>query len=503
MTILNRLEKLEESSNSLQLVNKVKLFKEYYINEGSKLSDIAATKTLLYLLENCTDKDEHLSNFIISESKLLEWDKFHLSEIIMELSNTNLYKNDLKLSYILENFKANLVNGVSECLLVKPLLSVMESYNWSNDIKSITQKLEESYNSRYNDILLYETYTKIYQTGEALYKDLLDTLVESYKQGWNLDTLKSNTKTWNFLSEMIDLYSNFKSDKKEIQSNNNVKVSPLFVVAEINESSKEYLYILESNKHCIQNFITLESNKIELTSSNDVSNLSTDFKHFTSLIESSNINLEHLQDSTLIYYNKNHTLKFKIDENDCISVLINDELLESDNILESIKYKSGSFYNESIINDCRLILKYLPNIIKVDESYNLESKFNDQMVLSYIKLNENNYTLTFDRLTGDRLVESYQTVTSLVNYVKESINYDLTDTFLRHLDDEKVKIDNINNNRKAILENIKELDAKKIKLVECINSGDYDNSTLNQALDMINEKIQMEREEYNKYETLK
>lgn len=501
MKILNKLNKLVQESNSLQLHEKHKMLGNYLMSEGSNFTTSQTTKVVLKVLNECTDKDVALTNFIAREEKLLGWDSLNLSENILEIYNTSIYETETRISYIVDAINEQLKAGISECLLIENLRESLAPFSWSNECINIINNIDKKIVENYNGILLYKTYMSLYNNNQEIYEGLMTELEDAYSNNWDLRTLKSNTSAWSYLGEMVNLYQGFKEPNTEIQSSMTTSVDNIFGLVDVNESSREFVYLLNNDKHSINNFVVIENNEIRLLESSEFDLLSDGFKKMTQLVETSNMNLELLGDNKLKYYGSSDVVEFELLEGN-VQIKLNGDILSSDEPITEMSMKMGVFNSKQLIMDTALIAEQFKNIYEFDNSHKLTSKLNENVTLSYLNFGDNTFTTLFDKVSGHRTIEKQSSLTNMVEYVKESFNYDLTDSFYTHLNEEKYTMKVAREVKSLILENIKELESVKSKILESIESDEFDNDILKQALLLTEEKIATEKGDYNKYETL-
>ena len=499
MKILNKLNKLVEESTSLELREKSNMINNYFLNEGSTLNTVQNTKTLLSILKECKDVDGKIGEFIKLEERLLNWHDLNLSENILAIYNTEIYKSEPKLGYILENISSQIQNGTSECLLIEGLRGAICSYSWSKECKGILESLDNKILENYNNILLYKTYLTLYTSNNEIYEGLMNKLESAVINEWDLTTLKNETKTWSYLSQMINLYNGYKNiNKNSIQSNHTTIVESVYGLIDLNESSKEFIYVMKTGKHSVNNFITIENDKMEILETIDFDLLSDSFKTMTQLLESKEMDLSRLDENVLKYYLSNDVLEYKLDENTKeVSIKYNNVLLESEKPFHDLSIRVGTLGETKLVHIAKVIYENFQNIVQFDDSHKLISKLNENITLSYLTLNENIYTTIFDKFTGQRIIEKQDSITKMVDYIKESFHYDLTETFYKYLNEEKSLNESNQVSKKIILKSLEELGEVKIKLHNLILSESFDNGLLEQALELVNNKIIKEKEEYN------
>ena len=87
--------------------------------------------------------------------------------------------------------------------------------------------------------------------------------------------------------------------------------------------------------------------------------------------------------------------------------------------------------------------------------------------------------------------------------VKENYKFDISENVKLPLKRSEAKNTKIDENLSVIISELNELESKKLEIREMINENTYDNSLLNESIELIEGRIDYLRDEYNSLQSKK
>ena len=480
---------------------------ESIVTFGSYTSDKAV---LQILTEKCKDfilENEDFANYVEKEKRYY-WITRGLSESLLEaVQGLNCLGDYPQLRSKVNGLKAKLESSTSPVQFVNTVHSFLNEYRWIDEVNAIYENLESELNRFSDDIILYESIRTI---DKRFLNNITLPIVES------IDTflLNKNTSELPSIVNSLSKFPAFQTITEHIQQkylsaknenvmliggiHSNVKVKKLVSPALVLESNGNILFTA-FNKFFEYNANTQSVNETNVSESPD-NKKQNDFIKLAQLVNGKTAKLD--ENNFSFGLNNGKSINFSYSEEKNYVTTSYDNLIIENNDFERFVIGAKTDWQfQQLIPYFRLMVERLGSFIHFDNAQLLEVKNYDNTGVIIFK-NANNKLSLYKSNPAMHESKMLNKLNSLqtINYVKEFLNVDITQSLRNMVEVEAQSIQVIDSDLKALSEAILLMEQNLRK----VNSGMSDSTykDINESLEdlsiTMNEELSELKASYNK-----
>lgn len=480
---------------------------ESIVTFGSYTSDKAV---LQILTEKCKDfilENEDFANYVEKEKRYY-WITRGLSESLLEaVQGLNCLGDYPQLRSKVNGLKAKLESSTSPVQFVNTVHSFLNEYRWIDEVNAIYENLESELNRFSDDIILYESIRTI---DKRFLNNITLPIVES------IDTflLNKNTSELPSIVNPLSKFPAFQTITEHIQQkylsaknenvmliggiHSNVKVKKLVSPALVLESNGNILFTA-FNKFFEYNANTQSVNETNVSESPD-NKKQNDFIKLAQLVNGKTAKLD--ENNFSFGLNNGKSINFSYSEEKNYVTTSYDNLIIENNDFERFVIGAKTDWQfQQLIPYFRLMVERLGSFIHFDNAQLLEVKNYDNTGVIIFK-NANNKLSLYKSNPAMHESKMLNKLNSLqtINYVKEFLNVDITQSLRNMVEVEAQSIQVIDSDLKALSEAILLMEQNLRK----VNSGMSDSTykDINESLEdlsiTMNEELSELKASYNK-----
>lgn len=363
-------------------------------------------------------------------------------------------------------------NPLLKYRIAKSLFESLANYNHLESVAALRNYISNAYNENSLRFQVSNVYDNVCNYNGSLYENLSKDLMNAVDSESIESDIKriANQNPWN--NQIKALSESLSYNRGEAVSTKSCTVN------------KVYSPILVTNEGVIfhihgKNYISDGKTVNECAMVNDI--------NYNNVING--LNLAKIQGEEINFYGTNKVLSFNTNEG---SVKLNDtDLTECNSFEIKDALIANNFYDIRNISNVDIVSKFFESVDclrAVNSFYDIKSNDFLNLYLTVIAVEEGYYV---NYINGSMQVNEMKYIPNaenLVEYVKENINYDITNVVLESLVEEGNKKAEIEKTRQEISESIAKLEEKKEMVNKAIEKLG-NTPELSEALDLISQEI--------------
>jgi len=521
----NRAHMLMESWDSM---NKSRKNSGSYSDKTDSLNERSPAETPFHSMSR-----EDLVNFIfdgeLDTEKLLDnYSNEELVEIAIEKSNKNkeemamaekdsykkglvdlgVYESVLSLltsslnghpSFLstLNKYKSLIeIKGVSESFLAQDFIAEMKNFDWDDSVKIEIKKIKDSISENESKIAVEKTISAVKKDPSwKFYSDATELMTEWIKNGdLSEKMLAKNLSKWSFNPYVKGLVNKL----NEMES---VKNKSLNVPSKQGESYVEKVF---SPVEMFEGNTTFYlSGKFYSANESGISTHNSPSEEFVSLVESFNSKFLKVNDNGANFYIGKTKISIVL-EGENKNVYLDGKVVTFSNIAGLAKLVESRFAgglnqtDPKVVKDVVTIYENLENIVEIDFAKSIRSRIYEDLSVNLLKWNDKIYVNKVNpAMRENSIYES--TGRKAVRFVKELLNYDISEGLTEYLEGEDKVRSIMINDRAKVLENIQrvELEIRKIENAISVDRSLAESKEISMAKSALEKEVDSLKEKWN------
>lgn len=417
-------------------------------------------------------------------------------ESIQTLLNCSL-KDHPSFSIVINKYRSLIESkGISESYIVYDFLKDISNFNWDNTVKTEVTKIEESVRSNESRIAVEKTIGAVRNDPSwKFYSDATKIMTEWVKNGeLSEKMLAKNLSRWSFNQHVNGLVNKL----NEMES---IKNKSLNVPSKQGESYVEKVF---SPVEMFEGNTTFYlSGKYYTANESGISTNNSPTDEFKNVVESFNNQFLKVGDDGAIFYiGKTKIAIVMEDENK--NVYLDGKNIQFSDISGLAKLVESRFSgglnqaNPRIVKDIITIYENLENIVEIDFAKSIRSRIYEDLSVNLLKWNDKIYVNKVNpSMRENSIYES--TGRKAVRFVKELLNYDISEGLTEYLEGEDRVRSIMINDRSRVLENIQAIESeiKKIETEIASNRDLSESKEIMVAKSALEKEIEILKEKWN------
>jgi hypothetical protein len=388
-----------------------------------------------------------------------------------------------------------MAKSISEAFLVENFLEDLKQFSWENSVKSILENLEKVVDLRKREIEAIKVYENIKNSpGRDLFSDVT-TQIENWlvTESRDSDSLVHGLKRFgfnpivrNFIS-FLSLHENKNTSKFNVgYDNENCKVDNIYSPIHLNEDGSTLFY--SEGK-----FFKIYEDRMEECHLDEVP---PKMRDRASVMSDRDVKVE---DNKIAIRLGGQKIEISfVGENK--NIYFNGKPIKESDVPLAINTSARNIFETSNnnINKAMKVIEVSENIVDIDFGKSVKSRIYEGAVANVFKLGKTIYVQTVN--PSMKLNKVYEcNSTQAVNIIKDFIKYDISESLTEFLDGENAVLSIMNNDKKAISQNISVLENElsKIEKAQIENSMLADSKELSQVKEGITNEIESLKDKWN------
>lgn len=497
-----RIETLSSSTSSLKAIelckealNKLTEYTTNFRITPSILEQVETTvgQALVEGLAIATDKDDKVTNFIITEKRIIGINNLGVREAIIAVKSTEIYSHP-SLRYIAESLSQ--LDGIPEYLVAQTVIEKLSSFSFDPTVASHVSKIQENVNKYAEDIRIYTAVKQINETKSSFLYSSFERQLDEYL---DVRTAVNRAKLLEALSKFSydATVRNLHNIVLETSTNFNIQSTSDSCVTEkvyspviVNENAETF------NVH--GKFYTKSGVDITPLTETQVKELPTEFVFLSNYLNQPTVKIT--ENSISIY---NRDKKIIISESNGVnSISINDRTVSPEEFTK-IYMNAGVFRRDEIteMSNIQKVVDNWDSLMELNFVQTLRSKIDPAVYVDIFKIDETIHINKVNPVMNENVFFPFCTATQSRAMVLEYLNYDLATTFKSILPKEDYKIATLTEKKKEYLTAITSLEEKKSLLENHTDPRVKNSSEVKEIIIAITEEINTLKAEYFEVQT--
>jgi len=456
----NRVEKLKNSTSDAAVREVLESLLELAGNVSEqKLSTLVHEK-----LSETKSSDIHVKRFLDSEKNLNKLNDMGISRALDRIRYTGVWDHNPRIQYVTEWYQKSKVMETPDFLLSEQFVAQLKPFCFDPSINEAVKVVMDAQNNLAEEIAVATAVHTLENSKSAkFYKPLITNLREFIEN-------KSSDLRSAMIAEM-EIYSyepiirNLQNQLKTFESNeakSKFNISRTSTECIVNPVFSFVLVEKNSDYFAIDNHYFKKVNEtitpIEIDS---MRRINENFVRLNSIINRNNVAVDR---NTISYEYGNNVLKINVSDK---SIVLNGNKLNISEVNNKL-VESGIFRwnQQDDLNNFNAIYENIDTLCEIDFAKTIISKNHPSIKASILRLGGSVTVVKTNPFMNENKVYSSMNGTQARDFILEFLNYDISESLSDFLSTENRAIQQIENERRVILNKIDECERNILKIEE-------------------------------------
>ena len=443
--------------------------------------------------------DRLILEFIANENRFISLNKMGIHESISKILENPIVKQYPHVKNVLNSIKIQSENK-PDYMVLESYLSFLNEFKWDSQINFEYDIFVQKRDKVYEDILCLNVLSYLNNSKLAnLYKPIIEK-IDTYFQDKTTVSRKQIIDTITKMEKMdVDLQkinNDFKVLENREQNTFNL----------LHDNSKSTIHNVYGPVHITENAVyglingqyyrlTNNGNKIESVSEEVVNKISPSLTRFKNLL--SRGVLSYGKDGEIYVNFVKDSIKIVTENKDVYlnGNKTNIESIKHKMIMEAMTNRAYNIY----VQELNFVYENIDCFVEYDFAKTISSLLNEGVFVTIMKTNEDILVNKIDISKNDSSVYRFTRGNKLKNFIKEHLNYDISESFKDLLSKEDLLKESINSRIKEVLNTITEYNSvlEKIKIEKESNLVVAESTKISKLENSIISSIKTLQEKYN------
>ena len=458
-----RVEKLKNSTSDVAVREVLENLLELAGNVSEqKLSNLVHEK-----LSQIKSSDVHLKRFLNTEKNLNKLNDMGISRALDRIKYTGVWEHNPRIQYVTEWYQKSKVMETPDFLISEQFVAQLNPFCFDPSINEAIKVVRNAQQNLAEEIAVATTIHTLENSKSAnFYRPLLENLRE-FIENKSADLRSAVIAEMNIYSyePVIRNLQNQLKTFESAETKSKFNISSTTTECHINSVYSFILVEKNSDYFAIDNHYFKKVNEnITSIETDSMARINENFVRLNSIINQSNVTIDR---NTISYEYGNNILKINISDK---SIIHNGSTLHLDEVNNRL-VEAGLFRwnQQDDLNKFNLLFENLNNLCEIDFAKTIVSKNHPSIKASILRLGGSVTVIKTNPFMNENKVFSSMNGTQARDFILEFLNYDISESLTDFLSSENRAIQQLENEKKAILDNIDSCDRNIKKLEEAQN----------------------------------
>ena len=456
----NRVEKLKNSTSDAAVRETLENLLELAGNVSEqKLSALVHEK-----LNEVKSSDIHVKRFLETEKNLNKLNDMGISRALDRIKYTGVWEHNPRVQYVTEWYQKSKVMETPDFLLSEQFVAQLSPFCFDPSINEAVKVVRDAQDKMAEEIAVATTVHLLEGSKSAkFYRPLINNLREfiENKSADLRSAMIAEMEIYSYEPIIRDLQNKLKTfESQEATSKFNISrattecnVNPVFSFVLVEKNSD---YFSVDNQYFKK--VNEEITQIDI---NSMKRINENFVRLNSILNSSNVTVDK---NTISYEYGNNIMKINIADK---SINYNGNKLNITEVNNRL-VESGIFRwnQQNDLNNFNAIYENLDTLCEIDFAKTIVSKNHPSIKASIMRLGGSVTIVKNNPFMNEHKVYSSMNGTQARNFILEFLNYDISESLSDFLSSENRTIQQIENERRIILNKIDECEINIQKIEE-------------------------------------
>ena len=459
-TLKNRIETLRNRTSDLTV--------RQICESVLELTDHVPTKNLSSLirerLKELDSQDAHAQRFMISEKRLARLEDMGISRALDRIKLTGVWDHNPRIQYILETYEKNKIMNIPDFLIAEQFIAQMAPFCYDPSINEAVDVVRNIQKALEEDIAVSTTIhllensraSKFYSPLVSNLKEYLENKSQSMRS-----VVISEMETYAYEPVVRDLQNKL----KVYESNSNKSKFHITATSADYLVNPVYSFVLvERNADYFSidgNFFKKVDEQITPLSVEAMARINERFVELNMLLTEENISVDR---EKISYVYGNNTMQIRIDDK---AISYNGKPLKIQEVNNKL-VEAGVFRwnQQNDLNKFNTLFEHVDTLCEIDFAKVISSKNHPGIQATIMRLGGSVTVIKNNPIMNENKVFTGLNGTQARNIILEFLNYDISESLVEFLSSENRAINQIENERREILNQIDECERNILKIEE-------------------------------------
>jgi len=459
-TLKNRIETLKNRTSDLAV--------RQICESVLELTDHVPTRNLSALirerLKELDSQDAHSQRFLISEKRLARLEDMGISRALDRIKLTGVWEHNPRIQYILEWYEKNQIMKVPDFLIAEQFIAQMTPFCYDPSINEAIEVVRNIQKALEEDIAVSTTIHLLENSRASKFYSPLITNLREYLEN------KSQSMRSVVISEM-ETYAyepvvrELQNKLKVFESNSNTSKFHITATSSDYLVNSVYSFVLvERNADYFAidgNFFKKVGENITHLSTEAMARINQKFVELNTLLTEEHVSVDR---EKISYSYGNNTMQIRIDDK---SVSYNGKPLKIQEVNNKL-VEAGVFRwnQQNDLNKFNSLFEHVDTLCEIDFAKVISSKNHAGIQATIMRLGGSVTVIKNNPIMNENKVFTGLNGTQARNIILEFLNYDISESLVEFLSSENRAINQIENERREILNQIDECERNILKIEE-------------------------------------
>ena len=459
----NRVEKLKNSTSDVAVREVLENLLELAGNVSEqKLSTLVHEK-----LSEVKSSDIHVKRFLNTEKNLNKLNDMGISRALDRIKYTGVWDHNPRIQYVSEWYQKSKLMETPDFLISEQFVAQLNPFCFDPSINEAVKVIRDAQQNLAEEIVVATTINTLENSKSAkFYKPLISNLREfiENKSADLRSAMIAEMEIYSYEPIIRNLQNQLKTfESTEAKSKFNISrtstechVNPVFSFVLVEKNSDYFAIDNHYFKKVNENITPIDTASMARIDEN--------FVHLNSILNQNNVTVDR---NTISYEYGNNVMKINISDK---SIILNGNKLNISEVNNKL-VESGIFRwnQQDDLNKFNAIYENFNTLCEIDFAKTIVSKNHPSIKASILRLGGSVTIVKNNPFMNEHKVFSEMNGTQARDFILEFLNYDISESLSDFLSTENRAIQQLENERRTILNKIDECERNIVKIEEAQN----------------------------------
>lgn len=459
-TLKNRIETLKNRTSDLAV--------RQICESVLELTDHVPTRNLSALirerLKELDSQDAHAQRFLVSEKRLARLEDMGISRALDRIKLTGVWEHNPRIQYILEWYEKNQIMKVPDFLIAEQFIAQMTPFCYDPSINEAVEVVRNIQKALEEDIAVSTTIHLLENSRASKFYSPLVTNLREYienKSQSMRSVVISEMETYAYEPVVRELQNKLKA----FESTSNKSKFHITATSSDYLVNSVYSFVLvERNADYFAidgNFFKKVGENVTHISTEAMARINQKFVELNTLLTEEHVSVDR---EKISYSYGNNTMQIRIDDK---SISYNGKPLKIQEVNNKL-VEAGVFRwnQQDDLNKFNALFEHVDTLCEIDFAKVISSKNHAGIQATIMRLGGSVTVIKNNPIMNENKVFTGLNGTQARNIILEFLNYDISESLVEFLSSENRAINQIENERRDILNQIDECERNILKIEE-------------------------------------